>query len=132
MMKARQAAHILVIVANRGVMGHYRRLLEAEGYDGVEITTWESINQEKMAWWHPDLVLLDLLVDAAQEHQAWQVIRQLKNTPSLASIPLLICIAAFVDPSFLASVREQQVAFLFKPLDMRVLIHQIHLLLTSA
>ena len=42
-----------------------------------------------------------------------------------------ICTAALVLPDFLTYVREQRVAFLFKPLDTQVLSRQIHSLLTS-
>ena len=77
--------------------------------------------------------MFDLLVDAKQEQQTWRVIRQLKAFSHLASLPLLICTAAFVRASRISTyVREQQVAFLFKLLDTQVLSHQIHTLLTSA
>jgi response regulator RpfG family c-di-GMP phosphodiesterase len=131
MMKAREAARILVIDAHRNVMEYYRRLLEAQGY-GVETSTFRETNQEEIERWHPDLIVFDLLVDAKQEQQAWSVIQQLKASPHLACIPLLICIAAFVLPDFLTYVCEQQVTFLFKPLDTRILSRQIHVLLTSA
>ena len=75
--------------------------------------------------------MFDLLVDAKQEQQTWRVIRQLKAFPHLASLPLLICTAAFVLPDFLTYVREQQVTFLFKPLDTQVLSQQIHTILTQ-
>lgn len=130
-MKAGDAARILVIDASHDVLGQYRRLLEAQGY-GMETSTWSSTNLEEIERWHLDLIVFDLLVDAKQEQQAWRIIRQLKASLHLTCIPLLICIAAFVSHDFLTYVREQQVAFLFKPLDTQALSQQIHTLVTSA
>ena len=127
----RSAARILVIDAGRDAMGYYRRLLEAEGYM-VETSTWQSMNQEVIERWRPDLIVFDLLVDAEQEQQAWRLIQQIKASSHLACLPLLLCTAAFVLADFLTYVREQQVVVLFKPLDTRVLSQQIHSLLVSA
>ena len=127
-MKARATSRILVIDANRDVMGYYRRLLEALGY-GVETSTWSETSQGEIERLHPDLVLFDLLVDDTQEKQAWQLIRQLKASSFSASLPLLICAVAFVSPSFVAYLHEQNISILFKPLDTHLLNHTIRALL---
>lgn len=124
-----KTARILVIDANRESMGHYQRLLQAEGY-GVEIATFLEVTQEEVERWHPDLIVFDVLVDAAQEQQMWQLIRQFKASPQFASLPILICAAALVLPGFLNYVQDQHIPLLFKPFVIQQLLGAIRALLT--
>lgn len=126
-----KTACILVIDANRESVEHYQRWLQAEGYS-VEISTFLAVTQEEVERWHPDLVLFDLLVDTVQEQQAWQLIRQFKDAPQLASLPVLICAAALVPPGFLSYAQDQHIPILFKPFDKEQLSRAIHRLLTPA
>lgn len=128
MMKARGSERILVIDAHRDVLRYYQSLLETQGYT-VKTGAFLEISQEQIEDWQPDLIIFDLLVDVKQEQQAWEVLRQLKASAYLASLPLLICAAAFVQTSFAVYLREQDISVLFKPLDTRVLSREIQTLL---
>jgi CheY-like chemotaxis protein len=90
------------------------------------------ITQEEVERWHPDLVMLDLLVDAVQEQQVWQLIRQFKDSPQLASLPVFICAAALVLPGSLSYAQDQHIPILFKHFDKEQLSRAIHTLLTPA
>lgn len=83
-------ARILMIDASRESLGYHQRWLQAEGY-GVEMTTFLETTQEEVERWHSNVIVFDLLADAVQEQQTWQLIRQFKASLVLPPFPLLIC-----------------------------------------
>lgn len=105
---------ILVIDSNRSALVYYQHVLQAEGY-GIEIGTFATESWQEIERASPDLIIFDLLVDIEQERQAWHLTQQLHASVLTASIPLLVCIAAFLLPSFALFLQETHIPILFKP-----------------
>lgn len=85
------------------IMGH--RILRAEdGATGLKVLAQET----------PDLVLLDLMIPGID---GWAVIRQMKDDPRLARIPVIV-FSAFAEPSKIEAAKEMGVTeYLVKPLS---------------
>jgi CheY-like chemotaxis protein len=100
-----------------------RDLLDGEGYDTIAIGQAASA-VATIASVRPALVLLDMRMDLADSGAA--ILRQLRATPAIADVPVIVCTA---DQQFLRSnaefLRVHRAAFVAKPFDLDVLLDAI-------
>ncbi len=103
-------------------------LAHGEGYDVVSTQHWlQSFEFVKEV--QPDLILLDLMLGRRQS--GWNVLETLREDPSTAAIPVILCSAAA--PALPATVAGQgRVATVAKPFDVDHLLAVIASLLQAA
>jgi CheY-like chemotaxis protein len=105
-------------------------LADGEGYDVVSTTNWlESHDFVKRQ--RPDLVILDLMLGGGQS--GWRVLERLREDPSTATIPVILCSAAVPAlahrPTTLAAFGP--LVTVAKPFEVEQLLHVISELLAS-
>jgi DNA-binding response OmpR family regulator len=86
---ARLRSRVLVIEEDAGVRDLLQSALEIEGYR--VLTADHTVDPEDVAQLRPDLVILDLWLDGRDS--GWRILQELKITPGVRSIPMLICTA---------------------------------------
>lgn len=84
-------SHIVVIEDDLALQDFYHLLLEAEGYT---VTISSSIYEDLslLAELHPDLIILDMLIDRQQS--GWHFLQRLKSSPLTEAIPVIIATAS--------------------------------------
>jgi CheY-like chemotaxis protein len=100
---------ILVVDDETDIHNFVGRILRDSGYE-VEVATDGKEALEKIAAWHPDLVLLDLMMPVMD---GWAVLAHLRETPDP---PLVVVLTARGDfEAFARGVRAGVAAFVSKP-----------------
>src|SRR3989344_535685 len=79
-------AKILIVEDEEFLRGVLNQKLQKEGYETIEAVDGES-GVKKVSEEKPDLVLLDLILPSID---GFEVLRQIKEKPELASIPVII------------------------------------------
>ena len=92
-------------------------VLEAEGYRTLQAVDGnEGIKIAKQN--HIDIIILDIRLPY---RYGWTVLKELKNTPALANIPVIVCTAS-ADSVYKSQALEMGAAdYLVKPLSVAVL-----------
>ena len=110
---------IMVIGDHQEILELFGVILEEEGYQVcLRLFTPEPIAE--VAPVLPDLIILDLLIDA--QHQGWNMIQQLKLAEATASIPVLLCTTAVASAQkYEVLLRQKGVTMLFKPFSVKAL-----------
>ncbi|GCF11029.1 response regulator [Dictyobacter arantiisoli] len=121
---------IFVIEDEPDILELYRLLLEAEGYEvHATDTVHDGLSHVKNI--QPHLIILDLMIGLKQE--GWDFIDLLKQQPSTASIPLILCTAAEHElQGKLDSIKTSTVDVVFKPFDVDELLRVVKRLLLSS
>lgn len=110
------ALRIVIIEDDPSIQDLYRLLLEAEGYH-VIISSTPYEDATAVAAVHPDLIILDLLIGRKQN--GWHILQQLKNSPSTASVPVLVVTAAVHFAQEWKEFTEcHKIPIVFKPFDI--------------
>jgi CheY-like chemotaxis protein len=92
------------------------QMLEMEGYE-TRIVREANAAFPQLREWLPDLVILDIRMDAPEN--GWTICELLKLDPSTSTIPIIICSAAILELREKAGWLEQHnVGVLPKPFDL--------------
>jgi DNA-binding response OmpR family regulator len=92
-------------------------VLKAEGYETLEAADGEE-GLKKARQNRVDLILLDIRLPYLF---GWDVLRELKNTPELAKIPVVVCTAS-ADPIIKSQAIEMGATdYLVKPIKVDIL-----------
>ncbi len=129
MTNTNQQSRILVVNRSLDVLNLFHDILDEQGYE-VELSnyTFESLTSiEKL---RPALIILDFAKDGSEEE--WQLLKMLKLSQSVRTIPILLCIA----PLFLTQnqedhYRQKNIWILVNPIDKDELIAAVHQILSS-
>jgi DNA-binding response OmpR family regulator len=101
------------------------RFLGAAGYDireAADGTAGLAMAREQ----RPDLVLLDMMMPGLD---GWQVLRRLKGEAETASLPVIVLTASVGASLSERALRLGAARYLVKPLDTRILVETVDLLL---
>ena len=129
MTNTNQQSRILVVNRSLDVLNLFHDILDEQGYE-VELSnyTFESLASiEKL---RPALIILDFAREGNEEE--WQLLKMLKLSQSVGTIPILLCIA----PLFLTQnqedrFRQKNIWILVNPIDKDELIAAVHQILSS-
>lgn len=102
--------------------------LKADGYEVMEAAD-GVVALEDMRSWHPDLVLLDVMMPRMD---GFEVIRQVKANSALASIPVVILTARGREPDVLRGLRQGAADYVPKPFSPSELALRIRRILDQA
>ncbi len=110
---------ILIVEDNPGARELLIRYLETEGYEiAVASSGGEAMAQALLL--QPDAITLNVLMAAAPS--GWETLRQLKNTPGTAAIPVLVVSVVDQQKTGLALGAAD---YLVKPVSRNVLVHAV-------
>ena len=125
MMSKNEARTILIIEDEPNIMKFASRVLELEGYQLYQ--AWDADQGlDLVKENHIDLVLLDLMLPGID---GWEVLRQLKDDPELAHIPVVVFTAAVELPNQERAAEMGASDFLMKPLSPTTLKESIYSIL---
>ena len=109
---------VLIIEDEKDLRQFSTWLLEAEGYKVIQAADGDE-GLKVARQYQPDLVLLDIRLP---ESDAWTVLEEIKNTPELADIPVVIFTAS-ADISYQSKAIEMGAAdYLVKPISAENLV----------
>lgn len=121
-----QKPYILVVDDNKITTKLLRRYLEANGYDASE--AYDGIEcLEKVQQKHPDAIVLDVMMPRMD---GYETVKNLKDNPDTAHIPVVIVTALNDIPNQLKSIDAGADDFLSKPIEEKLLIAKVKLLST--
>jgi two-component system, OmpR family, response regulator VicR len=118
---------ILVIEDEPDILELYRLLLETEGYEvySTDIAYTDLTEVERI---RPHLIILDLMMGIKQE--GWQFFNLVRQDPSAASIPLILCTAAEHElKGKIDKLNIPLVDIVFKPFDVDYLLQVVQKML---
>jgi len=126
-----QAPRILVVDDTPAMLDLVRECLEAEGYR--VFTCLESRRAVHVARQEqPDVIMLDVVMP---EVSGWQVLAALREDPTFANTPVIVC-TAYVSEALgrLAELRgpDQHLGLLPKPFDVEELLEVVNSVTTVA
>lgn len=101
--------HILIIDDDVSILELIGLVLEEEG--GYRVTLSMSIFQDltEVECLRPDMIILDLRLNNGEN--GWAFLERLNVHHALKDVPLLLCSATFIDPTF----EGKEIAILQKP-----------------
>lgn len=112
-------AKILVVDDNPHILEAVALVLDTEGYEVKTITKSEEVEKE-ITIYHPDLILLDLLLSGRNGEEITKV---LKKDPKTQNIPIIIISA---HPTAEKTAKDAGAdGFIAKPFDIAELLNQI-------
>lgn len=114
---------IMVIDTNLDLLSFFEIFLKEEGYcvlpSSKELSSLDPVKEAR-----PDLLIIDPLPSFGLEN--WQVIRQLKQDPATAALPVIVCTqeskVSGLQPDGLT---QDNLKVVFKPFDLEVLLTAI-------
>lgn len=121
------AARILVIDDEADILEMFRLIFEAEGYEVlIASSAYEDAKEvERLA---PDLIILDVVI--GHQRVGWQMLKDLKDYPPTASIPLILCTAAEQGAQeHQEAAQAQNIPIVHKPFDIDDLLETVRLFL---
>ena len=113
-----EAPHVVIIDDEPQILELLGSLLLDEGYRVSASTALPSL--EAMATLRPDIVVQDLVL-AGSEQEAWTFLAQAQHDPRLASIPKIVCTVderVVKDPVVAAQFAALGVQVILKPFDL--------------
>lgn len=120
------APYVLVVDDNRITVKLLRRYLERQGYEvGEAYDGTECL--EQVAQRLPDAIVLDVMMPNLD---GYATVQQLRSNPQTAHIPVVIVTALNDVPNQIRAVEAGADDFLGKPVDERLLIAKVKLLVT--
>lgn len=118
---------ILVVDDDDNVLLLVRANLEIDGYEVTEATNGEealkSIDKDR-----PDLVLLDVMMPKVD---GWKVLKQIKQSPSLASIPVVMLTAKVQEGNQIKGWESGADEYITKPFNPLSLVQIVKKLLSG-
>lgn len=124
-----RGAHILVLNSSQGFLELMRLLLSDEGY---RVTTDDKTHEsaDTIAGIAPDLVILDFLW--INDDSGWRLLQLLKLDPRTRHIPVILCTAGVQEAeALMPQLRAMQVAVVYKPFDLEMLLAAVQVQLGS-
>lgn len=119
---------VLVVDDNADVVTIVQTILEADGYEAlVAYSGVEALTQ--LAKHKPDLVILDIMMP---EMSGLEVLERMRETPSVAQIPVILLTAKTDDEDFLSGYRSGADYYIPKPFTSEQLLYGVRLVLGQA
>ncbi|HEX4802185.1 MAG TPA: response regulator [Myxococcaceae bacterium] len=115
-------AKILVVEDDDDIRDSLKELLEEEGYQVDTAANGEQA-LNRLRGEAPQLILLDLMMPVMD---GWEFQRQLRNSPSLSGVPIIV-----ISASKFSREPLNAAAFIPKPLDAGVLLETIESFLAN-
>ncbi len=120
--------HILVVEDDPAIVELLEFNLERESYRVTSASTGadglDAIREQ-----HPDLVILDLMLP---EKSGFEVCREIRNDPSLATLPIIIVSARGEEPDRIAGLELGADDYITKPFSPRELVARVGAVLRRA
>lgn len=115
--------HILAGDDSPAVLDLFREILEEEGYRVT--TAREALGVAEIKRLAPDLVIIDHMLEDG-EGSGWQLLRELRDDPATANLPIVICTGAVQQVrASEALLRQQNIGIVYKPFDIDELVQVI-------
>ncbi len=121
------AKRILAVDDNPAILDALNEILSFEGYDVITLSDGNAIF-EAIADVHPDLILLDVMLDDLDGREICQAIKDNKNT---SHIPVILVSATHDLQDFLHTSGAPD-DFIAKPFDIHYLLRKIDTQLSAA
>lgn len=122
-------ARILVIDEAAELLNSFRAILEGEGYE-VSLALSTNIKLADIELLQPDLIILDYPHPFMREKPS--LLSQIKAYQPVATIPLLLCSAAYKEVAMLRPyLQEHRIPCLLKPFELDDLLRNVQMLLLS-
>lgn len=116
--------YVLVVDDNKITTKLLKRYLEANGYEATE--AYDGVEcLEKVQERHPDAIVLDVMMPRMD---GYETVKNLKDNPATAYIPVVIVTALNDIPNQLKSIDAGADDFLSKPIEEKLLIAKVKLL----
>lgn len=116
---------ILVVDDNADVVAIVQAILEANGYE-VRVAYSGAETFTQLAKHKPDLVVLDIMMP---DMNGLKVLERMRETPSLAQIPVILLTARDDDQDLLSGYRSGASYYIPKPFTSEQLLYGIRLIL---
>ncbi len=118
--------HILVVNDTQEILELFSEILTGAGYT-VALRTFELREVEALRAVESDLIILDYIISA--EEDGWQTLQKLKMSSDLATIPIIICVAASQRVKELEGrLTDKGVMIVLKPFDISDLLSAVKLM----
>jgi len=118
---------ILVLDDDLAILDVLKEILEYSGYDVNTLSRGDAVS-EKIQEYHPDLILLDVML---AEQDGREICRHIKQQQDTANIPVIL-ISATHDLSKSLDQKGAPDDFVAKPFDIYHLLDKIEYQLTAA
>jgi DNA-binding response OmpR family regulator len=99
-------------------------ILEYDGYE-VRLFRGAADSHDGIASARPDLVIVDLMLNG---RLADVLLETLRSQPETASIPVMVCTAASLAPTFIDGLQRHGYRLVRKPFDMDVFLETVRVL----
>lgn len=120
----------MVINHTQAVLDMFEAVLSGEGYQ-VYVLMFGQDTFREVERVMPDLLILDYI--ANRERNGWQLIRMLKNSEGMETIPVIVCTTAIkLSDEFATYVVEHNISVIAKPFDIDDLLSTVESNLLSA
>ena len=112
---------ILLIDDNEKLCMLYQKLLSRGGHETrIETHAKDALEAIRMA--RPDLILLDIMMEPVS---GWEVLEQIRSTPDVADIPVIILTGKVLTPQEAVKYGMMIEGFVMKPLEQTMLLKAI-------
>ncbi|MEO8245496.1 MAG: response regulator [Chloroflexota bacterium] len=126
-------AHITVVNDNRDFLDLVEAILEDDRHEATTIDGDRADALDAILASRPDLLMIDLRMGSNEMH-GWDVAKQVRATPDLDGLPILICSADIraLDAINADLMAKHRVARLVKPFGVDELTASVEALLAAA
>jgi DNA-binding response OmpR family regulator len=124
---AAEGKKVLLVDDDEHILRSLRTYLEMEGFD-VDTAGGGAEAIEKVDTYHPDLLVLDVMMPGMD---GFQVLEALKNKPTTENLPIIMLTAKGQDMDVLRGYQRGASCYMTKPVNYNELVDNINLVFTQ-